>query len=81
MRARAGRPLALLLAAAVIVAAGLCLVHVDEEGGPDACASLLAAVLGGPLALGLHGAPSLVPSRMGGYRAWALQPPAPPPEA
>lgn len=81
MRARAVRPLVLLLVAAVVVATAVCLVHADGEAEAHACASLLAVVLGLPLALGPHGAPALGVARPGGYPAVALQPPAPPPEA
>jgi hypothetical protein len=80
-RSRTAGPFVLLLAVAVIVATGVCLVHLDDDGGLDACVSLLAVTLGAALVFSPYGASSLVVTRRDRYRPFGFAPPAPPPKS
>jgi hypothetical protein len=68
-----------LVAVALIVATGACLVHPDD-GTPDLCPSLLALILGPMLACSLGRSQRIVFARLDGYRPFAFAPPAPPPK-
>lgn len=80
-RPRSGGALVLVLAVTVIVATGVCLVHLDDDGSPDACASLLAVTLGATLVFSPYRASSIVVTWVDGYRPFSFAPPAPPPKA
>ena len=79
MRTRTLTPVVLLVAVALIVATGACLVHPDD-GGPDLCPSLLAVTLGLMGAFSLGRTPEIVFARLEGYHPSSLDPPAPPPK-
>jgi len=79
MRTRTRAPVVLLIAVALIVATGACLVHPDD-GAPDLCPSLLAVTFGLMLALSLGRTQRIVFARLDGYRSFAFDPPAPPPK-
>ena len=80
MRTRALAPVVFLVAVALIVATGACLVHPDD-GAPDLCPSLLAVTLGPMLACSLGRTQRIVFARLDGYRPFSFEPPAPPPKA
>jgi hypothetical protein len=79
MRTRTLVPLVLLVAVALIVVTGACLVHADD-GTPDLCSSLVAATLGVMLALSLGRPQRIALVRLDGYRPSAFDPPALPPK-
>jgi hypothetical protein len=68
----------LVVAVALIVVTGACLVHADE-GAPDLCSSLVAVTLGLMLALSLGRPQPIVFARLGGHPSSSFDPPAPPP--
>jgi hypothetical protein len=80
MRTWASAPVVLLVAVALIVATGACLVHPDD-GAPDLCLSLLAVTLGLTVVCSLGRTQRVVLARMDGYRPFSFDPPAPPPKA
>ena len=79
MRTRTLVPVVLLVAVALIVVTGACLVHADD-GAPDLCSSLVAATLGVMLALSLGRRQQMVFVRLDSYHPASLDPPAPPPK-
>jgi len=79
MRTRILVPVVLLVAVALIVVTGACLVHADD-GVPDLCSSLVAATLGVMLALSLGRHPQIVFVRLDSYHPASFDPPAPPPK-
>jgi hypothetical protein len=69
----------LLVAMALIVVTGACLVHPDD-GVLDHCASLVAVTFGLMLSCSLAGTRQMVFARPHGYRPSSFDPPVPPPK-
>ena len=80
MRVRTPGSVVLLVAVAVIMATGACLVHPDN-GAPDPCPSLLAVTLGLVLACSLGRPRQIVFAPLDGYHPSSFDPPVPPPKA
>jgi hypothetical protein len=66
MRARTLVPVVLLVAVALVVVTGACLVHADD-GPPDLCSSLVAVTLGLPFTLSLGRSRQILFARLDGY--------------
>lgn len=73
-------PVVLLVAVALIVVTGACLIHPDD-GAPDLCPSLLAVTLGVMLTCSLGRTQRIVFARLDGYHPSSLDPSVPPPKA
>ena len=80
MRTQILVPVVLLVAVALIVVTGACLVHADD-GAPDLCSSLVAATLGVMLALSLGRSQQIVFVRLDSYHPSSFDPLPPPPKA
>jgi hypothetical protein len=72
-------PVVLLVAMALVVVTGACLVHPDD-GTPDHCASLVAVTFALMLTCSLGGTRQIVFARPDGYRPSSFDPPVPPPK-
>jgi hypothetical protein len=73
-------PVVLLVAMALVIVTGACLIHPDD-GASDHCASLVAVTFGLMLTCSLGATRQIVFARPHGYRPSSFDPPVPPPKA